>query len=216
MSERIKEDLPENEVELLLPFYVNGTLDETDRQKVESWLETDPQAGAHLARVNEECDLTRADAETRGVPPRRVLDSLMAEIGEAPGGIRPEGWVERVWAVLSPRYALAGAAALALVVALQAGYIVYTGQQAPAQFQSTTSKAAAFSGPTALVVFSADVDMGTVSARLFELGLVIVDGPRQGGAFIVGAPDSEAGRAALADLGGASDLVGYFQLQLQK
>ncbi len=213
MSEHIKEDLPEDEVELLLPFYVNGTLDEDDRKKVESWLETNPRAGAHLARVNEELDLTRADAETLGVPPRRVLDALMERVGEAPGGVRPESWVERVWAMLSPRYALAGAAALALVVALQAGYIVYSNQQAPGQFQTATDQGASFSGPTALVVFAPDAGMGTVSARLDTLGLSVVDGPKPGGIFVVGAPDSETGRAALAELGKSGDLVSFFQLR---
>ena len=32
MTDRIEEDLPDNEAELLLPFYINGTLDETDQE----------------------------------------------------------------------------------------------------------------------------------------------------------------------------------------
>jgi anti-sigma-K factor RskA len=213
MSEHIEEDLPANEAELLLPFYVNGTLDEQDRQIVENWLNENAEAADHLARAAEELQLTRADAENRGVPPRRVLDSLMTRIGETPGGIRRESLVERIWVMLSPRYALAGAAAFALVIVAQASYIVYSQQQAPAQFQTATGRMEAFSGPTALVVFAPTADMGTVSSRLADLGLVIVDGPKPGGIFVVGGKDSDAGRAALAELGKIEDLTTFFQVR---
>jgi anti-sigma-K factor RskA len=213
MSEHIKEDLPENEAELLLPFYVNGTLDERDRQIVEHWLSDNAEAADHLARAAEELEMTRADAETLGVPSRRVLDNLMSDIGEAPGGIRKESLVERIWAMLSPRYALAGAAAFALVIAAQAGYFVYSQQQAPATFQTASGQADAFTGPTALVVFAPTAEMGAVSARLAELGLVIVDGPKPGGIFVVGAKEGDEGRAALAELGKTEGLTSFFNLR---
>ena len=213
MNERIEEDLPENDAELLLPFYVNGTLGDADRQIVETWLAGNPGAADHLARASEELELTRADAESLGVPPRRVLDNLMAEIGEAPGGVRAESLAERIWAMLSPRYALGAAAALALVVALQAGYIVYANQQPPARFQTASGETEAFSGPTALVVFAANAEMSAVSTRLSGLGLAIVDGPKPGGLYVVGAPDTEEGRAALDELGKAKNLTSFFQLR---
>jgi len=214
MSERIEEELPEDDVELLLPFYVNGTLDEPERQAVEAWLEANDGAADHLARVSEELELTRADADTLGVPSRAVLDNLMAEIGDAPD-TTVKGWAERIWAMLSPRYALAGAAALCAIVALQAGYIVYAGQQqAPAgTFQTATGSTEAFDGPTALVAFAPKTDMGTVAARLADLGLTIVDGPKPGGIFIIGATDTDEGRKALAALGAAEDLTSFFQLR---
>ena len=215
MSERIEEQLPEDDVELLLPFYVNGTLDETERLAVEAWLSGNDGAIDHLARVSEELELIRADADTLGVPSRAVLDNLMAEIDDAPATALVKGWAERIWAMLSPRYALAGAAALCAIVALQAGYIVYAGQQqAPtSQFQTASGATEAFAGPTALVAFTPETDMGTVSTRLADLGLTIVDGPKPGGIFIVGGTDDEAGREALAALGAAEGLTSFFQLR---
>lgn len=213
MSERIEDELAEDEVELLLPFYVNGTLDEGDRQAVEAWLSRNEDAAGHLARVTEELELTRNDAETLGVPSRAVLDTLMAKVGAAPGTGLVAGWAERIWAMLSPRYALAGAAALCAVIALQAGYIVYAGQQPQGQFQTATGQTEAFAGPTALVVFSQQTEMSVVATRLADLGLTIVDGPKPGGIFVVGGPDSDEGRAALAALGADEGLTSFFQLR---
>ncbi len=213
MTDRIEEDLPKNEAELLLPFYVNGTLNEAETRIVDAWLDENAEAADHLARVSEEMDLTRADAESRGVPSRRVLDGLMTEIGEAPGGIRPAGFVDRIWAMLSPRYALAGAAALFAVVALQSGYIVYTQNQAPAQYQTATGQTEAFTGPSAMVIFAPGTEMSTVATRLADLDLKIVDGPKPGGIFIVGAANSDAGRAALAELSKTEGLISLFQMR---
>ncbi len=213
MNDRIEEDLPKNEAELLLPFYVNGTLGEKEQRLVEAWLSENAEAADHLARVDEELTLTRADAEMRGAPPRRVLDNLMAEIGAAPSGSGRVGLAERIWSMLSPRYALAGAAALCAVVALESGYLVYSGQQAPAQYQTATSGPEAFSGPSAMVVFASDAGMDAIAARLTDLDLTIIDGPKPGGVFIVGAPDSEDGKAALERLGKTEGLIQFFQLR---
>lgn len=213
MNDRI-EDLPGNEAELLLPFYVNGTLDADGRALVERWLTQNREAADHLARVSEEIDLARADAETLGVPSRAVLDNLMSKIGATPAPGRVESLVERIWALLSPRYALGAAAALCLLVVAQAGYIAFSSQQeTPAQFQTATGQNTALTGPTALVVFAAGVDVATVSSRLAELGLSIVDGPKPGGIFVVGAPDTNEGRAALETLGKAEGMTSFFQLR---
>ena len=213
MNERIEEDLPKNEAELLLPFYVNGTLGDEETRLVEAWLSENAEAADHLARVDEELMLSRADAEMRGTPPRRVLDNLMAEIGAAPHGASRVGLAEKIWGMLSPRYALAGAAALCAVVALESGYLVYSGQLAPTQYQTATSGSQAFSGPSAMVVFAPGAGMDAIAARLSDLDLTIIDGPKPGGVFIVGAPDSEDGKAALARLGKTEGLIQFFQLR---
>ncbi len=213
MNDRIEEDLPENEAELLLPFYVNGTLGEEDSRLVEAWLNENAEAADHLARVDEELSLTRADAEARGMPPRRVLDDLMAEIGAAPDKAGRVSFAEKIWAMLSPRYALAVAAALCAVVALESGYLVYSNQQTPAQYQTATSGSEAFSGPSAMVVFAPGAEMETIAARLTDLDLTIIDGPKSGGVFIIGAPDTEDGTAALAMLGETEGLIQFFQLR---
>lgn len=213
MNERPNEDLPEDEVELLLPFYVNGTLGEADRQAVESWLAENADASAHLLRANEELELTRMDSDALGMPSRQVLDTLMSKVGAQPARAEGMGIVQRIWDMLSPRYAFAGAAALCAVIALQAGYIVYAGQNAPAQYQTATGETTAFSGPTALVAFSGEVEMTRIADTLTELGLTIVDGPKPGGIFVVGAPEGDEGRAALVRLGAIDGLTRFFQLR---
>lgn len=213
MNERIEEDLPDNEAELLLPFYVNGTLGEKEARQVEAWLSENTEAASHLTRVTEEMSLTRADAETRGMPPRRVFDNLMAEIGAAPDRAGRVSLAEKIWAMLSPRYALAGAAALCAVLALESGYLVYSSQQAPTQFQTATSGSEAFVGPSAMVVFAPDAGMDAIATRLSDLDLTIVDGPKPRGIFIVGASDTEDGKAALTTLGETEGLIQFFQLR---
>lgn len=212
MTETIT-DLPENEAELLLPFYVNGTANAGERALVERWLAEDPDAAGHLARVADEQDLTRVDRASLGVPSRRVLDELMARVGERPVRVRADSFVERIWSLLSPRYALAFGAALCLLVVAEAGYILVSEQKPAAGFQTASGENATAAGPTALVAFAPDIPVSSLAARLADLGLVIVDGPKPGGLFIVGAPDTPAGHEALAALGATDGLTSFFQLR---
>lgn len=214
-TDQIDENI--DDAELLLPWYVSGKLSEADRQKVEAWLSENPQAQDHLARASEEMDLTFADSEQLGRPSRESFDRLMAEIG--PGrqqaAAASGGWIEKIWEALSPRYALAGAAALCLVVLAQAAAITMmnTGAQPASEFAVASSENAARPELTALVRFGPGVPLGEITAVLDELDLRIADGPKPGGIFLIAASDDEAGAAALEALSARGAIVTFFSAQ---
>ena len=63
-----------DELEALLPFYLNGTLDEVDLASVEEWLATDPEALAALEAAELEFSGTTAANEAIK-PPADALDA---------------------------------------------------------------------------------------------------------------------------------------------
>jgi len=207
-----------DEAELLLPWYVSGNLEKADRLRVEAWLDRNPEAHAHLARAREEMDVTYAASEAMGTPSRAGFDRLMAEVERTavkPASSRSPGWVERVWSMLSPRYALAGVGALCLLVLAQGTAITIMSQSGTgSNFEVATGAAPTAAGPTALVAFTEGTTLAELSETLGADGLAIVDGPRAGGIYVIGAPDTDEGAAALAALA-QSDLVTFHSPQAQ-
>lgn len=216
MIEHATEKNPPSEAELLLPWYVSGKLNDADTSMVEQWLANEPDASAHLERAIEELDLTFTASESLPMPPREGLNRLMTAIGEE-GIVRPRiGWAERIWEMLSPRYALAGAAALALVVIGQGAALTILSQQPADTATYSTATAGAEIGPevTALVAFTPETSLAEVATLLDDLGLRIADGPKPGGIFRIAAPDGEDGQAALETLS-ADAHIRFFSAQGQ-
>ncbi|MFZ1681334.1 MAG: anti-sigma factor, partial [Rhizobiaceae bacterium] len=58
-----------DEMESLLPFYLNGTLQGPDLVRLENWLATDPQGAIALAEAEDE--LAAAMAANEAIRPRR-------------------------------------------------------------------------------------------------------------------------------------------------
>lgn len=210
-EDHIDENL--SETELLLPWYVNGKISDSDRKKVEAWLSENPDAEAHLQRVTEEMDLAFIVSEQMPRPSRASFDSLMADVG--PGRqAQSGGFAERFWAMLSPRYALAGAAALCLVVLAQAAALTMMNVGQPeAEFAVASQDGSLVIGQTALVRFAPDATIDQIGTVLTTLNLTLVDGPKPGGVYVIAASDDEAGTAALSQLAGTAELVTFFAEQ---
>lgn len=197
--------------ELLLPWYVAGTLSTEDTQKVETWLHENPEAQAHLARAQEELDTVITASEAIPMPRADAVNDLMAAIGADAPHTNPTGFIERIWQMLSPRYAMAGAAALALVVLVQAGAIgLMVNNDQSRSFEIASESPAISIGPTALIAFQDDVPLATITTYLSTQNLTIVDGPKPGGIFTIAAPDTDEGAAALEKLGADQTLVRFF------
>jgi len=214
MSENHTDIEEPNAAELLLPWYVSGKISNADKAVVDKWLAEDPAASDHLARAMEELDLTFTASENLAMPPRDGVDRLMNAIGEE-GINRPRvGLVERIWEMLSPRYALAGAAALALVVIGQGAALTVMSQQGPsgASYSTASATAPAVAESTALVAFKPDTSLADVATLLDDLGLRIADGPKPGGIFEIAAPKTDEGAAALKSLS-ANSAVRFFSAE---
>lgn len=209
--DQIDQDLPED-AELLLPWYVSGRISDADRKKVDAWLSENPDARNHLNRASEEMDLTFADTEQLGRPSRQSFDELMARIEPQPNVVSSaRGWVDRLWESLSPRYALAGAAALFMLVLGQGAVIgLLTSNPTAPSYEVAGAQNPLGPQRMALVSFVPGTALADITEALDQLDLRIVDGPAPGGIYTIAASDDEDGAAALKALSEESGLVAFF------
>jgi len=183
-------DMSREEIEALLVFLANGTLEGPERAAVEAAVEADP----HLARELEALKAMRArmqDEEVEPSPGEMGLARLMRDIdretaqpaaANQPGA--PQFW--KIAAVL----------AFGLFVAQSA----YFGYMRGPEMQLAGGDDAPVATPAEhglTVAFAGTATEADIRALLISLDLVIVDGPSALGLYTLAAPDAEARAAAL-------------------
>jgi anti-sigma-K factor RskA len=179
-----------DELETLLPFYLNGTLEGQDLAAVEEWLATDPAAMAALGEAEAEFSGTSA-ANDAIRPPADALSrfsrALDAQTGRRSGPIRAEpSTLAKLWGqfmAIPASVAWAAAAAAVALVLVQA--MTQPGGRGGTVEIAGTEQA---NLPFALVTFKADAKLADVSAFLSEQGATILSGPASGGVFKIGIP----------------------------
>lgn len=180
-----------DELEALLPFYLNGTLEGADLAAVEEWLASDP--AAHVALEEAEAELSGTAAANQAiVPPADALShfskTLDAEAGEervvAPS-ILARLW-EGFWGI--PASVAWATAAAAVMLVLVQTVMEPGGRGGPVEIAGTEQGDL----PYALVTFKPDARMADVAAFLADQGASIVSGPAAGGVFKVGIPAETA------------------------
>lgn len=171
-----------DEIETLLPFYLNGTLSGDDLAKVEDWLANDPDAETALFEAESELALITSDNEALRPHPnafKRFSDALEKETGPQVSPVsRLSAWLGRTFAVPAPLVWAAAAAVFALAV-VTAGNL---GRLAPDDIEiagSGETDNAAF----LLVTFKPDARLAEIAALLQASGARIADGPSAAGAF---------------------------------
>ncbi len=222
MSETALKNVPDEEMELLLPWYATGRLSDSEKRQVEAWLEGNAEAQSHLALIREEMALTIESNENLGVAGAGSLHRLMAAI-EAEGDARPQsdpqgGFLERLAGFLgglSPQvYATALAACLILLIA-QAGIIGALLTSAPDQtFQTATGGAPVTAEPgiIALVAFQDAASASDIGALMNDNEAEIVGGPAEGGLYRVRFPQTADPDRVVEQLRAASDVVRFVAL----
>ncbi len=183
--------LDHKEIEELLPWYAAGTLDADEAQQVAEALAGDPELRRRLALTREEMGEAVLDAELLGTPSPGTLDKLMARI-EAEPARRPRraaGLLDiggRLAAWLSPPALGWAAAAAALLVVAQAGFITarFVAPE-PAQYGTASAPEATAAGHFALVGFQPGATAEAIGRVLETAKASIVDGPRPGGLYRV-------------------------------
>ena len=198
----------------LLPFYVNGTLEESDRAWVDEYLREHPKSAAELQWYRTLQDTMQGDAPA--VSAEVGLDKVMARIrGErAPAraaakatepsfGERVRGWL----AALAPQPLLRPALAGALAVVVVQGVVI--ANLATSGDDSSEIRAArptvVEAGPFLKVNFKADAREADIRMLLVEINGSLAGGPGQLGDWYVRIP--EARIAAAADQVKASPIV---------
>lgn len=108
------------EIEMLLPWYVTGRLDASDRARVAAWLARDAGLARQLALIEEERQESIGASERVALPGRALTASVMEALPQ-PGVLqRASGWVDALLEMLSPRGLRFAAAAALVLIAVQA------------------------------------------------------------------------------------------------
>ena len=198
------------ELELLLPWYVNGTLEAAERAALDDHLAGCPRCRAELAREEGLAATLRAAEDVAPAPHPAQLARLLSRLDGAPRAERPRrrpaARLAGLWAGTPRpvRWAIAAQAllvlALAAVTAWRAGSVDFTGETAAvetgaAEFRtlSDDAPAATPAGATRLrVLFAEETSAGAVRAILQRVGGRIVDGPSPLGVYTVEVPAGPA------------------------
>ena len=175
-----------DELEALLPFYLNGTLDGADLAVVEDWLATDPSAAAALEEA--EAEFSGASAANDAIRPptdalSRFSKALDAEAG--PARAAAPSVFARLWeGFMAIPASVAWAAAAAAVALVLVQTVMQPGGRGPVEIAGTGQA----DMPFALVTFKADARLADVAAFLSGQDATIISGPAAGGVFKVGIP----------------------------
>jgi hypothetical protein len=188
----------------LLPFYVNDTLDQTDRAWVDAYLREHPKSAAELQWYRSLQDTMQRDAPA--VSAEVGLDKVMAKIRaeRAPAraaakpaapslGERMRGWL----AALAPQPLLRPALASALAVVLVQGVVIANLVNTDG-FTDTRAKQPTVvdPGPFLKVNFKADAREADIRMLLVEIDGSLAGGPGQLGDWYVRIPEARITAAA--------------------
>jgi hypothetical protein len=178
-----------DEMETLLPFYLNGTLEAEEPAEVEAWLASDPDAPAALGEAEAEFSGTYASNEAIRVPAdalsrfSRALDGV-AGTAPAAGSL---SLAARLWQrFMAVPAGVAWAAAAAAVALLLVQAVVEPGSGG-GDFEIAGSGDPA-DMPFALVTFRPDSAVGDINAFLSGNGAEVISGPAAGGVFRIAIP----------------------------
>ena len=173
---------PRDEIETLLPFYLNGTLSGADLAMVEDWLANDPNADAALAEAEGELAFITADNEALRAHPnafKRFSEALEKEAGSAVSPIsRFSAWLRGTFAIPAPLVWASAAAMLALAV-VTAGNL----GGPPQNDIEVAGSGVADNAPFALVTFKPEARLSDIAALLKTSGAQMSDGPSASGTF---------------------------------
>jgi hypothetical protein len=174
-------------ISALIPWYVNGSIDESERRRIDS----------HLS----ECALCRDDlaqerriyqgmtAETNiAYMPAASLKRLQARLDGASGGDTqqaPGAAQHHAHRVPWPAVMAASVAVIAVSLSLLAAdrWLQYRGHGAPASYYTVTTPAPRPSGEVIRAVFAPAITLVELQALLDEAQLRIIAGPSEAGVY---------------------------------
>ncbi|RWP70165.1 anti-sigma factor [Mesorhizobium sp.] len=183
-----------DEMETLLPFYLNGSLEGAELEAVEEWLASDPAALAALGEAEAEFSSTAASNEAIRPPAdalARFARALDAEAGPVRAPAAPS-WLAQVWGrFMAVPAGVAWAAAAALLALVMVQSAVQPGGKG-GDFEIAGQQGDLAKMPFALVKFKPDAKMSDIVAFLGEHQLKIAGGPTADGVLRLGIPATTA------------------------
>ncbi|MER8971376.1 MULTISPECIES: anti-sigma factor [unclassified Mesorhizobium] len=183
-----------DEMEMLLPFYLNGSLEGTELEAIEEWLASDPAAMAALGEAEAEFSGTAAANEAIRPPADALSRFAKALDAEAVPSRAPaaSSWLAQAWSrFMAVPAGVAWAAAAVLLALVVAQSFVQTGNRG-GDFEIAGSEDDLAKMPFALVKFKPDAKLSDIIAFLDQNQLKIAGGPTADGVFRVGVPAKTA------------------------
>ncbi|PDQ21335.1 anti-sigma factor [Mesorhizobium sanjuanii] len=179
-----------DEMETLLPFYLNGSLEGSDLEAVEEWLASDPAALAAL--VEAEAEFSGTAAANEAIRPPADALSRFAKVLDAEAGPARQpassSFLAQAWARFTAVPAgVAWAAAAALLALVMVQSLVPPGGKG-SDFEIAGAQDDLAKMPFALVKFKPDAKMSDISAFLGQNELKISGGPTADGVFRIAIP----------------------------
>lgn len=186
-----------DELEALLPFYLNGTLEGEDLARLEAWLERNPDALAALAEAEEEFSATLASNEAIR-PPADALGRFSAALEREAGPVRQAAaarpsLLASVWQRIAGLPAGLAWATAVVAVAFALGQAVLS-PDGPPGYEIAGEEPGASDRPFVLVTFAGGATIAEIGEALAAEQASIVGGPLAGGMYRVALPaeDGEA------------------------
>jgi hypothetical protein len=183
-----------DEMETLLPFYLNGSLEGAELEAVEEWLASDPAALAALGEAEAEFSGTSAANEAIR-PPADALSRFAKALDAVAGPVRKpaaSSWLAQAWGrFMAVPAGVAWAAAAVLLALVMVQSLVQPGGKGK-DFEIAGAQDDLARMPFALVKFKPDARMSDISAFLGGNGLKIIGGPTTDGVFRIGVPATNA------------------------
>jgi hypothetical protein len=178
-----------HEAALLLPWYIGGTLGESERLFVEAHLRECVECRSELESVEDVRQRARVMFGSGPAPSARLHARVMARVRESqPAAPSPlQSFAESFQWLLRPKWVPALAAMLIVVQAGALGWFALQGSPQPEVRTRSVEAAAA----RIRVVFNPRATEAEIRAALTALGGSIVDGPSPDGAYVVELPAVE-------------------------
>lgn len=195
MTEGTRQLSEREEIEMLVPFYVTGSISSQDAGRVESYLKRNPDFAEHIELAREERAASVAVNEALGFPSARASDAIfkaiaaerpsaMARVREKRRGILAA--IGDFFTAPTPgavRYAALAAVALFLVQAVVLGKM-FTGPDVTDGYQTASGPQTTVTpGTVALVAFEDTASLAEIVRLLQTADATIIEGPLQGGLF---------------------------------
>lgn len=220
MNNEITPHSNDEEIEMLLPFYVTGRLDRGDADQIDEHVSRRPIVARHLSLIRDERAGAVAANEAFAARPARNFQRLATAIAVMPAQTaRADGRLldrlKRFFEMPAshPRAWISAAAALVIIVQGAAIATLVVTQYSPTFTAASGGREATGAGTFVVVRFADGATTSAVTEVLAGLGMAIVDGPKSGGLFTVrlGPRDmKEVERdRAIADLRAHGDLVTF-------
>ncbi|NJM33755.1 MAG: hypothetical protein HC850_02530 [Rhodomicrobium sp.] len=185
-----------DEIEMLLPWYATGKLDQDDVRRVETYLARHPEMCSRLSLSLAERNETAHVNGPVTQPSNETVDRFMAQIGQTGAretAVAREGigdWIRR--ALVEPFFSHGQmqwvAVAAVLVILLQATAILSL-LQTPDQgirYETASGQSETVAPGTYVDVrFAPEAAVSRIAAAMSELNVTIAGGPKAGGFFLV-------------------------------